>query len=797
MKYNFLFVIVFVLYFLLPQTGGYAQDSYYYYKSQPVEIPLNCNRYWVYFDKNTYPKDSILRHFSVSGDILETEFSEYACIINYICEDRKSGVSELWKKQGVVGVEYIVDNGNISVPITNLFSVRLKKMEDTARLKYYAVSLGAKVLPIDTMCRNWVTLRNTNRGGTSLETANRLWEVGLWEDIDYGFNLTFSLNDVGCVSDLSFGSQWNMDAINACGAWNITTGDTSVRVAVVDDGVYEAHEELSGCNIAYSYDADGGCVPAVTRWNGSSQNHYLAHGAHIGGIIFAGHNNYEVAGVAPNSSLINISRTWNTMNADCNRHLTRGINAAVDHGANIMNNSWGDYAGYFLTLHAAMVESALDNAIEQGVLLICSAGNCGENYGGIIDFPASYREEIIAVGSVDSSLNRSSFSSYGPELDIMAPGENILSTTYYTPSYDHYYSANGTSQATAHVSGVAALMLSVNPNLTSSQISRLIKGTAQKTGNYTYEFNNTSHLNGSWNQEMGHGLIDAEAAVSAAARETRNVYISDDTDDSGFEPNQTQNSVKNSPDIWITDLNGNTVYVLEQGVSYKIKVRLHNKKNTPCLIMGSSLAIHWTVNSGPLEWSSSFTSSCSTCDCAKSGTISGPSAFYYIPANGNLVISINWTAPNYINASTVCPDAMSVKSLNLIANFNDGGLTIGVDETNCPLEHFVRANNNVAWKSYSLYWQILPMIVSISPNPANGQATIVIETSEEYENMQIEILRIDGYEVYRSNLSTYGMTNSDTRAINVDLSQMPAGQYMVRLKANGTVLDAKRLILNQ
>ena len=121
--------------------------------------------------------------------------------------------------------------------------------------------------------------------------------------------------------------------------------------------------------------------------------------------------------------------------------------------------------------------------------------------------------------------HRASFSNYGSELDVVAPGVNIpttdlLGNSGYAPT-DYNLAFEGTSAACPHVSAIASLILSINPNLTNSQVSDIIESTARKIGGYSYN-TNINRPNGTWNNEMGYGLVNAEAAVIAAQQTLNN-----------------------------------------------------------------------------------------------------------------------------------------------------------------------------------------------------------------------------------------------------------------------------------
>ena len=153
------------------------------------------------------------------------------------------------------------------------------------------------------------------------------------------------------------------------------------------------------------------------------------------------------------------------------------------------------------------IEKAIDYAKQKNVLIICASGNDSSNN---LSYPSS-NEYVIAVGGIDRNNRRAPFSNYGNNLSVVAPGIDIFSTGLNNT----YLSSDGTSFAAPQVSGVAALILSVNPDLTVKQVADIIEQTAQKVGGYNYQ-NTYTRPNGTWNNEMGYGLVDAYKALQKA-----------------------------------------------------------------------------------------------------------------------------------------------------------------------------------------------------------------------------------------------------------------------------------------
>ena len=165
-----------------------------------------------------------------------------------------------------------------------------------------------------------------------------------------------------------------------------------------------------------------------------------------------------------------------------------------------------------------MIEDAIDNALflgrnRKGCIFLKSAGNKGTAStpnGSSISYPGDYRAEVLTVGSISKNGERSYFSSTGPALDVVAPGSDIYSTV---PN-GGIDKKKGTSMATPHVAGLAALILERNPQLTGQQVRNIIEKSTKKVGSTSYNVN-VNRTNGTWNSYYGYGLVDAHKALLA------------------------------------------------------------------------------------------------------------------------------------------------------------------------------------------------------------------------------------------------------------------------------------------
>ena len=254
-------------------------------------------------------------------------------------------------------------------------------------------------------------------------------------------------------------------------AWRITQGDDRIVVAVVDTGVDCGHEDLIGAcwqnpgeipNNGLD-DDDNGYVDDIWGWNFADNSNdvtdTIGHGTHVAGIIAARMNNGKgIAGMAPRVRIMPV-RVFSGY-VGTYYDLIRGIIYAVDNGARIINLSLG------ATTYSRGEEWAIRYALNRGVIVVAAAGNMGTN---VRFYPAAH-PGVIGVAALTEDGRPATFSNYGNMVDISAPGVNILSTT---PGNLYGY-LSGTSMATPHVAGVAALILSMNPSLTPTDVQDLL-----------------------------------------------------------------------------------------------------------------------------------------------------------------------------------------------------------------------------------------------------------------------------------------------------------------------------------
>ena len=283
-------------------------------------------------------------------------------------------------------------------------------------------------------------------------------------------------------NDPSFGSLYGMSRIQAPAAWDISTGSRSVMVAVIDTGVQYNHPDLAQ-NVAVNVgevrdngvDDDGnGYVDDYygfdfVGYSGDPMDDHF-HGTHCAGTIGARGNNGEgVAGVAWSVSLLPV-KVLDSSGSGTLASVAAGIHYAVARGATVISMSLGGPSS------SVALESAIAAARQSGVLVVAAAGNSGLNNDDYPSYPASSpSENVVAVAATNSSDARPAWSNYGlSSVDVAAPGVNILSTIL---GGDYSY-LSGTSMATPHVAGMAAVLRSINSGLTYGQIKSILVSTS-------------------------------------------------------------------------------------------------------------------------------------------------------------------------------------------------------------------------------------------------------------------------------------------------------------------------------
>jgi serine protease len=756
-KNHYFAILAFIIGYMV---NAQSLDSiYYYYKEQKIDLSVDKN-YLNIITSDNFDETSIrslgfkdftmyeIDEFIQPQKFAKLEFENFPSDSEYL-----QAMDDLKRTSEIRNIGMFFKRGDSIPPIgtSNIFYVKLKNTEDFSLLQTTANQKGATIERQVAYMPEWYIISvNSPIVGTALEVSNKFFETKLFDAIDPAFMFDFGVKNPvisanqpstpspNCsTNDPYFNQQWGLKnttgstvGINICGAWEYTQGE-GVKVAVIDNGISisSPHPDLEENIGGNGFNTMTYAAPSVV-YNYPpepfqlEQHPYLqSHGTHVAGII-AGvkNNNTGISGVAPQSKLYPVSCpfSFNGYEPDLTDYnispttepislaerLAQGISWAWQQGADVINNSWELNYQNLTNINSLLVETALDGALRlgrngKGCVVIFSSGNISA-----MSYPGVFDDRILTVGAVLENGRRRAYpagpsSGYGPKLDVVAPGEDIWSTVVESPLYKI---SGGTSMAAPHVSGIAALILSVNPCLTGQQVRDIIEQTAQKTRTDLYSYtNHPERPNGTWHEEVGYGLVDATAAVQLARSGGIDLYIRDTAIDTGEEPNTTSTNTYSSTDIWVRHLpdsgtghqnpeyhptNPNYVYV--------------RVKNRGCVTSSGNdiLNLYWSKAGTSMTWEDDWNGG-----QFPTGELRGDKIGYVIipPVQGGqeIILEIPW---NNI------PNPEDYKELNLaqgawhfclLARIESEDDQMTFEET--PVTgHNVRNNNNIAQTNISV-----------------------------------------------------------------------------------------------
>lgn len=305
-------------------------------------------------------------------------------------------------------------------------------------------------------------------------------------------------------NDPRFDDQHGIADIGAPEAWQAGFGDVSRSVCIVDTGVDAGHPDLDAARYVGGYDfANNDANPA--DGNG--------HGTHVTGIAAATVDNAEgIAGVG--NVGFQAVKVFPDAGSASGSDIAQGIQWCTDNGADVISMSFSYEAPAPVTpgplyYGFTAIEDAIENADEEGVLLVTSAGNDG--CFDCITYPGVY-EEVITVTCTDRNRSMCSFSSYGPQAELAAPGDEILSTIPQGSAEADYWRLSGTSMSTPFVAGTAALAWSHAEDLGHEELRQLLQDNAEDLGPTGCD------------ERFGQGLVDAAATVQAVVDDERPAF---------------------------------------------------------------------------------------------------------------------------------------------------------------------------------------------------------------------------------------------------------------------------------
>ena len=518
----------------------YAQDYFIYIKGEKRYFEVSPNKILVEFtdDTDTSTIKSIVKEntsFQLSN-ISKTDNKKMK-LISFQGTDKTNtiGLVKQWKNKGHIltsNVVFVNQNGEETAALTDQIVVRLKQESDYPILQKSIESYKISNIKKDEF-DNLTYLLNVDYSSEkdAMQIANELYETGLFEYAEPDLMLFIKY----ATNDTFFPLQWNLSNtglyggtsgidIKAVQAWTITTGSSNIKIAILDSGVDLTHPDLKN-NLLPGYDATGG-------GNNGNQSG-VGHGTCCAGIAAAqGNNSLGVAGVAYNCRILPIHMGSSPLSS----YVANGLKWAKQNGARVVSMS-------FSTDETNDINQAISDAVSSGCVLVAAAGN---GNASSVSYPAS-SPNVIAVGAISPCGQRKTpiscdgetcwGSNYGANLSVVAPGVLIPTTDIqgregYNPTIPIYPNCggtkissdftdqdytvwfDGTSAACPQVAGIAALILSVRPVLTQAQVRQVIESTCTKLSGYIFS-TNSSYPNGTWNNEVGYGLVNAYAAVQA------------------------------------------------------------------------------------------------------------------------------------------------------------------------------------------------------------------------------------------------------------------------------------------
>ncbi|MEI6947155.1 S8 family serine peptidase [Paraflavisolibacter sp. H34] len=587
----------------------------------------------------------------------------------------------------------------------------------------------------------------------TLATANAVMESGATEFAHPNFFRPLVLHQV--PNDAYFNFQWNLHNtgqvindghtgtpgadIKAPAAWPISMGSSSVVVAVLDEGVTANHPDLPNTR---QVRLNGSNFSTSTPGNDPSPTTNGNHGNACAGIVAATRNNAEgIAGVAPNCRIMPV-KLLNPAASDAN--IANAITFAKNNGAQVLSNSWG-YSTSNPNFVPAIV-SAIQDAVTtgrggKGCVLVFAAGNTAHQAAankGFVTFPGNVNVAgVLTVGASDRYDRQANYSptsntasTNNQVVDLVAPshraypsqisGENFEiwsmdqpGTAGYNPSSATYLPAagtnypsytgrmGGTSSACPQVAGAAALLLSLNAALTQQQVFHILTKNADKVGGYAYNASGFSN-------ELGFGRLNLYRAVLQAGAD---LWMQDQSTDTGLEANPSTLPYYASPDIWVRNsMDGGTVHQNPKAnVTNYVYVKVRNRGTLASAASGNNLKLYWAHAAAGLGWSYPWVGANYYCNgnvVAVGGAI-GTKAVPAVGAGGSTVLVFPWV-PAKPSSFSDCFGAASAHYCLLARLETRPSSPYGMAFPETPdLGANVRNNNNIVWKNVSVI-ELLP-----------------------------------------------------------------------------------------
>ena len=516
------------LFVALLATSLFAQSDFFYSKDGKKEVFKIRKDLVVIKTKSQDLQDRAIRQFKFESlDRLSDGWVKAKVDPNRFRDE------ELMRSDRVEDVYYMLEyNNTAQLALSNSIFVKPREgetIENVIRKSGLSGKIRKNELILPASGISLLTLDSKMKD--MLSVCRKVYETGTVDFVEPNFYMEAMLGNTYWPQQWTFkntGQQGGTPGIdiNIEPAWRITKGNSNIKTAIVDNGVDLTHPDLEA-NLLKSpgYDATAPAGQSGTKGGYAGND---GHGTWCAGVVGAIDNSIGVVGVAPKCKMIPI-RVFGVYYSEAT--IINGLRHAYTSGADVINNSWGFPKGIYNppTFNAIIDECTRLGRSGKGCVVVFCSHNDGKPR---VRYPANL-PNVMAVGSVDNKGRRVGSSNYGKDLDVVAPvgpdDNNEITTRVYTtdlqgekgkntapgPAGDYRVGFRGTSAACPQVAGIAALILSVNPHLYEHEVRSIIEMTCRKLDNYVFQ-TTPAHPNGSWNNEVGYGLVDAEAAVQAA-----------------------------------------------------------------------------------------------------------------------------------------------------------------------------------------------------------------------------------------------------------------------------------------
>lgn len=733
---------------LFSSFGHFQNDLFYYAFSEKISLETVPNQFVVRYLNSDIAK-SKLYSLERLGSFTKTAWKDdRTAVISFVKGNMSESLQQLKNEQDVISLQPLLKTAveKLELAATDEVLVRFKSNIDSSAIEQTFKGLNVKITQKGELFYTVIVPKNAN----TLQIANTIMESGLAEFSHPNFYRDIIMHQV--PNDEYFSYQWNLhntgqvindghtgtpDAdIDAPEAWQKTKGNSSVVIAVLDEGLTSNHPDLlNGRQVRLNGSNFSMAVPGNDPSPALNGN----HGNACAGIIAAGRDNTQgIAGIAPNCKIMPI-KILNPSASDAN--IANAITFAKNNGAQILSNSWGygtSSSNFIPAIVTAITDATTTGRGGLGCIVVFAAGNTANHAlgnNGFVTFPGNVNVPgVLTVGASDRYDAQANYSpTSNPAslnnqiVDLVAPshrayptqiagenfeiwsmdipginGYNPQSGGVYLPAagtnFDAYTGRmGGTSAACPQVAGAAALLLTLNSALTQQQVFNILTANADKVGGYTYNSAGISN-------EMGAGRLNLYRSVWKSGAD---LYMKDQLTDAGLEPNPDNVSPYYvTPDIWVRNVNdGGTVHQNpEAGQTNYVYVKVRNRGVAASAATGNRLKLYWAKASTGLSWTFPWTSAmygCAGTPVSIGGQI-GTKIIASVSAGGFTTMTYAWTPPKPADyVPCFGGDASHFCLLARIENSSIIPYGMSFPETT-DLWNNVRNNNNIVWKNVSI-----------------------------------------------------------------------------------------------